>query len=331
MNNTSQTIRVGLFFLLGCALAWITFESLNGGRLFKQDGYNLIAGFANLKGLKAGDEIRMAGVKVGAVELTRLAGNRVEAVLAIEPGVQIPTDAVASVEQSSLLGSNYLGVTFGTPGGAVLKDGDEITTKPTVDMSEVISQLGSLGSKLEQVADGVSKALGGGESGSASLFSKLDTLVNDNGPKLTETVANLQDITAKIKNSEGTLGKLVNDPKLHDELLVSVTEIKQAAADARTFMGDAKGIVADVKAGKGTLGVLLYDDATASSIKVTAKNLRELSDKINSGQGTLGKLISDESLYTDMQSTLKKADRMIDGLGDQGPITAVGVAAQSLF
>jgi phospholipid/cholesterol/gamma-HCH transport system substrate-binding protein len=62
----------------------------------------------------------------------------------------------------------------------------------------------------------VSKALGGGESGSASLFSKLDTLLNDNGPKLTETVANLQDITAKIKNSEGTLGKLVNDPKLHD-------------------------------------------------------------------------------------------------------------------
>jgi phospholipid/cholesterol/gamma-HCH transport system substrate-binding protein len=112
---------------------------------------------------------------------------------------------------------------------------------------------------------------------------------------------------------------------------VSVTEIKQAAADARTFMGDAKGIVADVKAGKGTLGVLLYDDATASSIKVTAKNLRELSDKLNSGQGTLGKLIADESLYTDMQSTLKKADRMIDGLGDQGPITAVGVAAQSLF
>jgi phospholipid/cholesterol/gamma-HCH transport system substrate-binding protein len=48
MNNTSQTIRVGLFFLLGIALAWITFESLNGGRLFKKEGYTLIAGFANL-------------------------------------------------------------------------------------------------------------------------------------------------------------------------------------------------------------------------------------------------------------------------------------------
>ncbi|AOS43780.1 putative phospholipid ABC transporter-binding protein MlaD [Lacunisphaera limnophila] len=330
MNNTSQTIRVGLFFLLGLALAWITFESLNGGRLFKQEGYSLVAGFANLKGLKTGDEIRMAGVKVGAVKLTRLAGNRVEAVLSIEPGVNIPTDAVASVEQSSLLGSNYLGVTFGTPGSPLLKDGDEIQTKATVDMSEVISQLGNLGSKLEQVIGEIGKSMGtGGENG--SIFERVDKLVTENGPKLTETIANLQDITAKIKGGEGTFGKLVNDSKLHDELLAGVSEIKLAAADARTFMGDAKNIVADVKTGKGALGVLLYDEPTAASLKVSVNNLKEVSEKLNSGQGTLGKLISDDSLYLSVQSTMKKADRMIDGLGDQGPITAVGVAAQSLF
>ncbi len=330
MNNMSQTIRVGLFFLLGLALAWITFESLNGGRLFKKEGYTLVAGFANLKGLKNGDEVRMAGVKVGTVETTRLAGSRVEALLAIQPEVKIPTDAVASIEQSSLLGSNYLGVTFGTPGGPLLQDGDEIQTKPTVDMSEVISQLGTLGSKLEDVMGEISKALGTGSEG-GGIFQKVDRLVSDNGPKLTETIANLQDITAKIKSGEGTFGKLVNDPKLHDELLAGVGEIKQAAADARTFMGDTKGIVADVKSGKGALGVLLYDQATADSLKVSVNNLKEVSEKLNSGQGTLGKLISDESLYNDVQSTMKKADRMIDGLGDQGPITAVGVAAQSLF
>ncbi|HWA25785.1 MAG TPA: hypothetical protein VG734_09000, partial [Lacunisphaera sp.] len=59
--------------------------------------------------------------------------------------------------------------------------------------------------------------------------------------------------------------------------------------------------------------------------------LKAVSAKLNSGQGTLGKLISDDSLYLNVQSTIKKADKMIDGLGDQGPITAVGVAAQSLF
>lgn len=330
MNNKSQSIRVGLFFLLGLALAWITFESLNGGRLFKKPGYTLVAGFANLKGLKSGDEIRMAGVKVGAVQLTRLAGHRVEALLAIEPGVKIPSDAVASVEQSSLLGSNYLGVTFGTPGVELLKDGDEISTKATVDMSEVISQLGNLGSKLEQVVGEIGKSMGAGSEG-GGIFQRLDKLVTDNGPKLTATISNLQDITTKIKTSEGTLGKLINEPKLHDDLLASVTEIKAAAADARTFMGDAKHIVADVKAGKGTLGLLLYDEPTSNSLKVSLNNLREVSAKLNSGQGTIGRLISDDSLYLSLQTTMKKADRALDGLGDQGPITAVGVVAGALF
>lgn len=330
MNNTSQTIRVGLFFLLGLALAWITFESLNGGRVFKQKGYTLVAGFTNLKGLKTGDEVRMAGVKVGAVKLTRLADKRVEAVITIEPGIRIPNDAVASVEQSSLLGSNYLGVTFGTGTNPLLNDGDEIQTKATVDMSEVISQLGNLGSKLEQVIGEIGKSMGtGGENG--NLFQRLDTLVTENGPKLTETINNLQAITGKIKNGDGTLGRLVNDTKMHDELVAAVTEITSAASDARTFMADSKTIMADIKSGKGSVGALLYDEATANNLKVSVQNIRDVTSKIASGQGTLGKLLADDTLYRDAQGVMKKADRALDGLSDQGPITAVGIVANALF
>lgn len=330
MNNAQQSIRVGLFTLLGIALAWITFESLSGGQIFKPKGYTLIAPFSNLKGLKTGDEVLMAGVKIGTVASTRLGAQRVEAVLSIQPTVRIPTDAVASVETSSLLGSQHLAVSFGAS-PEFLPDGAEIRTRNTVDMNEVISQLGSLGAKLEQVAEGVSQALGSGKEGSGSLFSKLDTLVTENGPKLTDTIANLQSITAKLKEGEGTMGRLINDPKLHDELVASVTEIKAAAADARVFLSDSRGLVADVKAGKGAIGTLLYDEPTAESVRVTARNLRELSDKLNSGQGTLGKLLADDALYREAQSVLKKADRAIEGLGDQGPITAVGVAANALF
>jgi hypothetical protein len=93
MNNTQQTVRVGLFFLLGCALAWITFESLSGGQIFKKSGYTVIAPFSNLKGLKEGDEVLMAGVKIGSVAATRLGNQRVEAVLTIDPTVAVPNDA----------------------------------------------------------------------------------------------------------------------------------------------------------------------------------------------------------------------------------------------
>jgi phospholipid/cholesterol/gamma-HCH transport system substrate-binding protein len=329
MNNHLQTIRVGLFFVLGCALAWITFESLNGGQVFKKRGYTVVAPFANLKGLKTGDEVQMAGVKIGSVAATRLGRSQVEAVLTIEPDVQIPNDAIASVETSSLLGSQHLAVSFGKS-AVFLKEGDVVQTKNTVDMNEVIAQLGSLGAKLEGVADNIGKALGG-DGNSNTLFGKLDKLVTDNGPKLTETVSNLQDITTKLKNGDGTLGRLINDPKLHDELLASVTEIRGAAGDARTFMADMKSITADIRGGKGAIGALVADTSSGENLKATLANIRAITDKINRGEGSLGKLLTDETLYRDVQGVVRKADTALDGLGDSGPIQAVGVAAKSLF
>jgi phospholipid/cholesterol/gamma-HCH transport system substrate-binding protein len=233
------------------------------------------------------------------------------------------------VAQSSLLGTNHLEVTVGSPTAAKLPPGSEIKTRNTTDMNEVIAKLGSLGEHLEQVVTEIGKSLGGGESG--SLFTKIDRLVAENGPKLTETVANLQDITAKIRHGEGTIGHLINDTQLHDQLLASVDEIKHAVTDARAVIASAQAFTDQVRSGKGTLGTLLYDDQTAGQIRVAVKNLREVSDKLNSGQGTLGRLMSDDSLFLDAQSTLRKVDRAADGLSDQGPITAVGVAYKSLF
>jgi phospholipid/cholesterol/gamma-HCH transport system substrate-binding protein len=329
MNNRMQTIRIGLFFILGLALLWVTFESLNGGRVFKQRGYTLTARFDNLKGLRDGDDVLMAGVRIGAVAQTRLAGRQAEAVLRIEPTITIASDAVAMVAQSSLLGANHLEVSVGSSDVPRLKPGSLLKTRDTVDMNEVIAKLGSLGDRLEKVVTEIGQNLGGGEGG--SLFTKIDKLVAANGPKLTETVSNLQEITTKIRSGEGTLGRLVNDPKLHDELLASVGEIKDAANDARTFVANAQSILDQVKAGKGALGTLVFDEQTGNEIKITVKNLQDISTKLNSGQGTLGKLMSDDTLYRQAQGTLRKVDQMTDGLSDQGPITAVGIAAKALF
>jgi phospholipid/cholesterol/gamma-HCH transport system substrate-binding protein len=329
MNNRTQTIRIGLFFILGLALLWVTYESLNGGRVFRQKGYTLTARFDNLKGLRDGDDVLMAGVRIGVVARTRLAGRQAEAVLRIEPAITIASDAVAMVAQSSLLGANHLEVTVGSPDVPRLEPGSVLKTRDTVDMNEVIAKLGSLGDRLEKVVTEIGQNLGGGEGG--SLFTKIDRLVTDNGPKLTETVSNLQEITTKIRAGEGTLGHLVNDPKLHDELLASVGEIKGAATDARIFVANAQSILDQVKTGKGALGTLVFDEQTGNEIKITIKNLQDISTKLNSGQGTLGKLMNEDTLYRQAQGTLRKVDQMTDGLNDQGPITAVGVAAKSLF
>jgi len=329
MNNRMQTIRVGLFFILGLALLWITFESLSGGRVLHEKGYVLTARFDNLKGLQKGDDVQIAGVRVGAVRTTRLIGRQAEAVLIIDPGVEIASDAVAMVATSSLLGTNHLEITVGTPGAHPLAPGAEIKTRDTVDMNEVIARLGSLGDRMEQVVNQIGQTLNGGQGG--NLFTKIDRLVTDNGPKLTATISNLQTITDKIRSGDGTLGRLVNDHQLHDELLASVDQLKGAATDARAMVDNAQTILNQVKAGKGALGVLLYDEQTGDQLKATARNLEALSVKLNSDQSTLGHLISDDALYRSAQGTLHKVDQAVEGLNDQGPITAVGVAAKSLF
>jgi phospholipid/cholesterol/gamma-HCH transport system substrate-binding protein len=331
MNNAQQTARVGLFFLLGLALTWVTFETLSDGKVFKDRGYILIAGFESLKELKQGDEVRMAGVKIGSVEETRLAGSRrAEAVLRIDPKVEIRSDAVASIVMAGLIGTNYIGIDLGSPTAAALKDGAEIRTKVTPDINAIMSELGNLGQKLEGALNSITGAVNG-DGKTPGLFQKLDKIVTDNSEKITATMANLQEVTAKLNQGEGTLGRLINDPNMHDELIASVREIKSVATDARTFVANAQAIIDHVKLGQGALGALVFDEKTATDLKSSVANLRAVSDKLAKGEGTLGKLLHDDSILRDAQAVLKKANTAIDSLGDSGPISALGAVANALF
>eukprot|EP01012_Entosiphon_sulcatum_P066014 TRINITY_DN95067_c0_g1_i1.p1 TRINITY_DN95067_c0_g1~~TRINITY_DN95067_c0_g1_i1.p1 ORF type:complete len:333 (+),score=83.64 TRINITY_DN95067_c0_g1_i1:1314-2312(+) len=332
MNNAQQTARVGLFFLLGLALTWVTFETLSDGKVFKDRGYTLVAGFESLKELKQGDEVRMAGVKIGSVEDTHLSpsGRRAEAVLRINPKVVIKSDATASIVMAGLIGTNYIGIDLGTPDAPALKDGAEIQTKVTPDLNAIMGEIGNLGKKLEAALGSITGAVNG-DGKTPGLFQKIDKVVTENSEKISVTMTNLQDVTTKLNKGEGTLGRLINDPKMHDELVAGVTEIRHAATDARAFVANAQAIIDQVKAGKGAIGALVFDEKTATDLKSSVANLRSVSDKLAKGEGTLGKLINDDSILRDAQTVLKKANTAIDGLGDSGPITALGVVANSLF
>ena len=332
MNNAQQTARVGLFFVLGLALTWVTYATLSGGSIFKNKGYQLVAGFESLKELKSGDEVRMAGVTIGSVDKIRLdlVHRRAEAVLLIDPGIQIPSDATASIVMAGLIGTNYIGIDLGSAGAASLAPGAEIHTRVTPDINTIMSELGNLGQKLEGAFSSFNTAINGdGKQG--GLFQKIDRLVTENSDKVSATMTNIQEITTKLNQGEGTLGKLINDPALHDELVAAVGEIKTTATQAKGFVTDAQAIIAQVKSGKGALGALVYDETAANDLKASVANIRAVSDKLAKGEGTLGKLINDDTLYTSAQGTLKKADRAIDSLDDSGPITAVGIVAKSLF
>ncbi len=160
---------------------------------------------------------------------------------------------------------------------------------------------------------------------------KVNAIIEENRTRINTITENLEVVSTRLRDGEGTLGKLLSDDTGYNELVAAIEEIRGAAQNAREFMANAQGLVDQVKSGEGTLGTLIYDDTVGNDIKASAANLRELSAKLNSGEGTLGRLINDDSLYLEAQNAVQKVNRAVDGLADQGPITAVGVAANSLF
>jgi len=331
MNHAQMTARVGLFFIIGIALIWITFEALHDGRFEKKHGYTVIAPFKTLKELKHGDEVRLAGVTIGTVDKTRLADGRAEAILAIEPDYRIPLDSTGTIAMAGLIGTNYVSFDIGTPSKGTVEPGGTVRTKDAADLNQIMADLGSLGQDLKGALGQITTAMGPGADGQGGLFQKLDRLVTENSSKISATMTNVQDITGKIRNGEGTIGKLVNDPSAYNELTSTLAEIRAAADQAKLFVSNTQSIVDQVKSGKGTLGTLLYDEEAGTNIKFVTKNLRELSEKLNNPNSSFGQLITSDALVRDAQATMRKVDRAVDGLSDSGPISAVGVVAKSLF
>jgi phospholipid/cholesterol/gamma-HCH transport system substrate-binding protein len=331
MQNPQQTARVGLFFVLGLALIWVTFETLSGGKLwFKDKGYLIIAGFESLKELKEGDHVRMAGVKIGEVARTRLAGRRAEAILRIDTTQKIRSDAYAMIVTTGLIGTGYISIDLGTEAAPYLREGAEIRTRSTPDLNAIMSQFGDLGRKIEGALGNLGTALTG-DGKQTGIIQKVEQFITENRDNVNQTTANLQQITDKVNKGGGTFSRLINDPKLHDDLVASIAEIRSGAAEAKSFIANAQGILDQVKSGKGTLGALVFDQTIGGDLKASISSLRSLSEKIARGEGTLGKLIQDDSMIRDARSLLKKADRALDGFDDSGPLTAVGVLVKGLF
>jgi phospholipid/cholesterol/gamma-HCH transport system substrate-binding protein len=122
-SRTTQLI-VGIFALLGIGALIVLSVKLGNVELFPRPGYTLYANFDNIAGLKTGDNVEIAGVKVGRVTTISLQDNRAHVGMFIWQGVAVDSEAIASVLTSGLIGDKYVSIALGA--GENLKDGGTI-------------------------------------------------------------------------------------------------------------------------------------------------------------------------------------------------------------
>jgi phospholipid/cholesterol/gamma-HCH transport system substrate-binding protein len=136
---------VGLFVILGilslCALAFkvsglMTLSNDNGG-------YTVTAAFSEIGGLKPRARVAIAGVAVGRVQSIKLDESGFQAVVTmrIHSDVnKIPTDTIASIATSGLIGDNYVMLAPGAD-ETYLKEGSRIElTDPAIVLERLIGQ-----------------------------------------------------------------------------------------------------------------------------------------------------------------------------------------------
>ncbi len=323
MHNFQQSLRVGLFFVFGLLLVWVLRESLlgSGGPTFAHGGYQLRAIFDDVEQLSTGDEVRLAGIRIGSVAGATLRGGRAEIILNINDGVDVPRGSYASVAMAGLLGQNYVAIHPSEEPGMFANE-DLILTKKTANLQAVVASFGEIGDKLAKAFDEVS-----GTEDKPGLFKNLNHLLLDNRNRFDSILANLDSITTKVNQGQGTLGLLVNDR----ELYVQILEAAKSVQSLGQLTESATGLIKKVEEGQGALGALLSDPATADNLKRTFSNLASFTDKLNDEHSTLGRLVSDDTLYVQAEQLLHKADSALSSMTDSAPLSAVGVAATALF
>ena len=210
----SRTARLGAFILGTLAILAVGIFIIGGKKYLFTSTYKLNTRFANVAGLQAGADVMVGGLHSGTIRSINLPdkpGEQMTVVMQLDQSTHriIRQDSVASIDTEGLLGNQYVAVSFGSADKPDVKDGDTISSIPPLEMSELLDKANGL--------------LGQGQA----------AMVN-----IKQVAEHLKSVSAKIDSGDGTVGALVNDKALYNNL-------DQTASGARSAVTSADAGIKD--------------------------------------------------------------------------------------
>lgn len=270
-----KQLRVGLFLIV--ALLILGFLILNSSGDFNpfEKKLRLKARFVTGDGLHPNAEVQLAGISIGKVEEVKFLlpesglEERIEAQFAVTQELEgrpinelIRTDSTAQLVATSVLGNEKI-INI-TPGSV---KGTPVTEDYTLESSTPVSI-----NQLTATGDDLLRSIKG-----------LAVPVNE--------------ILNKANKGEGTLGRVVNDPALYENL-------ESTVAEARTTMTKLQSTLEKVNRGEGSAGKFLNDPELYNSLNKTVTQLESISNDIKAGRGTAGKFVTDDALYNETRAAI---------------------------
>jgi phospholipid/cholesterol/gamma-HCH transport system substrate-binding protein len=139
MKRGNLELVVGIFVLAG--LACLAYLAIHLGKMeVIGSGYQVVATFDNISGLKKGASVEVAGVDVGRVEAIQISpGDRAQVTLRLEPDLKLHDDAIASIRTKGIIGDKFIKLSPGSSEKTIAPGGKIRDTESAIDLEELIS------------------------------------------------------------------------------------------------------------------------------------------------------------------------------------------------
>ncbi len=273
---------------------------------------------ADAAALTTGAPVNLNGIPVGKVKDITLSGSkdpqrlvRIEMQLPEHELRDIPSDSIASISAANVLGTKYINIKSGQSGTTV-RPGQELPSAATGEIQDLVQQGFGVIASLQKTVERVDRIVGEVESGQGSIGKLLvDPTLYNNVLQITNQVKELADV---LNSDRGTLGKLIYDRELYDQFQASLGRVDNAVQGLQN-------LVQGLQNGEGTAGKLLKDPALYNEAQQTVAQVNQLIADLNAGKGTAGKLLKSDELSNQLQATVSKIDLIIDKINSgQGTI-----------
>jgi phospholipid/cholesterol/gamma-HCH transport system substrate-binding protein len=368
--------RVGVF-VVAALVAFIAVIYVLGARarLFEAR-YTIHADFTEVGGLREGATVRLAGVQIGRVTAVNLAPQpggkvRVDLTIGKQFADRIRKDSVARLETQGLLGDRLVEITAGTAASTPVRAGEALDTRDPTDIAQLVGEgtqtmksVTALAESLRTTTESINQSkvvqettatVGAARTVTDRMGRILDRV--ERGPGLAhsllyneplalaqvnELIAKVEAVVARVARGEGAVGVLTSEqsgaaarrlvaamdrfalmverPEGEEGLLPGLLfdpKYRPVLDDLRVVARNLREVSDRVASGRGMLGSLVRDEGdddlrqAAQDVKATLANLRSITEKVNEGEGTLGALVVDPTVYDRLAAVLDGASRSL--------------------
>jgi phospholipid/cholesterol/gamma-HCH transport system substrate-binding protein len=301
---TWDQLKVGIVISIAILIMVVAVYKLGQAAHLFTKRYALVTLMPNASGLRVGGSVTLAGQIVGSVKSIDFlpvdadTTRNLRVVFEIDQNVreQVRDDSEAKLKTLGLLGDKVLDLSPGTPQHAVLTEGDTVKLAQSLDYEAVLAQASGAVDDMVGLTHDLREITGGIVRGEGTM----GQLVTNRSmyDELTMTLSKTNEMIARLQNPRGSFGRMIDDPALYNNLT--------------GMIGSVDSLVRAMASNEGTIGKLMRDDSLYTSLVGIVAGADSLVKMMTQGNGFAASMLKDQTLYDKLNKSITDLNAILE-------------------